>query len=116
MTSNKEPKTFEQAVDQILGEMRATMIKKQFDYGPGNIAEFGELGVLVRTADKYNRLKNLLYAQGGEPRNESLDDTWLDLADYGLIALMVRRGTWGLPLEGTWGLPLEAAKLGEDGV
>lgn len=93
------PQTFEGAVDSILAEMRETMIAKQRDYGPGNIAEFGELGVLVRSADKYNRLKNLLYANPSEPSNEALDDTWLDMANYGLIALMVRRRIWGLPME-----------------
>lgn len=94
-----ELRTFEQAVDAILAEMRATMIAKQRDYGPGNIDSFGELGVLVRLTDKHARLRNLLYDNPAEPSNESLDDTWLDLANYGLIALMVRRGIWGLPLE-----------------
>lgn len=91
--------TFEEAIDTILGEMRATMIAKQRDYGPGNIADFGELGVLIRSNDKMARLKNLLYHNPGEAENESLDDTWLDLANYGLIAQMIRRGLWGLPME-----------------
>lgn len=29
-----------------------------------------------------------------EPTNESLDDTWLDIAVYGIIALMCRKGVW----------------------
>lgn len=93
------PSTFEEAIDLVLGEMRSTMIKKQRDYGPGNIDGFGELGVLVRATDKQARLRNLLYDNPGGPSNETLDDTWLDLSCYGLIALMVRRGIWGLPLE-----------------
>lgn len=92
-----KPSTFEEVIDGILAEMRATMISKQRDYGPGNIANFGEFGVLVRTSDKFERLKNLLQS-GADPQNESLDDTWLDLANYGLIGLMVRRGLWGLPM------------------
>jgi hypothetical protein len=94
-----KPETFEQAVDSILAEMRETMIAKQRDYGPGNIDGFGELGVLIRATDKHARLKNLLYENPNEPSNESLDDTWLDMANYSLIALMVRRGIWGLPME-----------------
>jgi hypothetical protein len=93
-----EPATFEAAVDVVLGELRATLIRKQHDYGPGNILDFGEYGVLVRANDKMARLKNLLKS-GEAPANEAIDDTWGDLANYGIIALMVRRGLWGLPIE-----------------
>ncbi len=75
--------------------MRLTIIfeKKQADYGKGNIADFGELGVLVRLNDKIHRLKNLL--QGGKaPQNETLDDTWLDACNYAAIGYMVRQGWW----------------------
>lgn len=91
--------TFEEAIDLILGEMRSTLIAKQKDYGPGAIGAFGELGVLVRATDKHARLKNLLYENPGEAKNEPLDDTWLDLANYALIAMMIRQGIWGLPME-----------------
>lgn len=94
----QEPVTFEQAVDMLLAEMRRVLLAKQADYGPGNIAKFGELGVLVRASDKVERLTNLLQS-GREPNHESLDDSWLDLANYGLIGLLVRRGLWGLPME-----------------
>lgn len=97
---NDDIKTFEDAIDEILFEMRCTMITKQGDYGPGNIADFGELGVLVRANDKVGRLRNLLYENPNNPSNESLDDTWLDMANYALIGLMVRRGTWGRPMMG----------------
>lgn len=93
-----EVDTFEAAVDSVLADMRATMLAKQADYGPGNINKFGEYGVLVRTSDKIERLINLLNS-GNEPANEALDDTWLDIANYGLIAQMIRRGIWGRPME-----------------
>jgi hypothetical protein len=97
---NKDiPETFEEAVDATLFEMRKTMIDKQRDYGPGNIADFGELGVLIRSNDKIARLKNLLYENPNEPTNESIDDTWLDIGNYALIAMMLRRNLWGLPLK-----------------
>lgn len=66
--------------------------KKQHDYGPGNIASFGEVGLLVRTSDKIARLKNLMGR--GEAKNEAVEDTWLDIANYGSIAQMVRAGLW----------------------
>lgn len=93
------PQTFEDALDCVLAEMRAVMISKQADYGPGNIAAFGELGVLVRASDKLERLKHLITGNR-TPNHESIDDAWLDLANYGIIAQMVRRGWWGLPMEG----------------
>ena len=94
-----KPKTFCEAADLILDEMRETLWKKQRDYGPGNISDFGELGVLVRANDKMARLKNL-HKAGIAPSNESVEDSWLDLANYAVIALMLRRGIWGLPVEG----------------
>ena len=95
-----KPTTFEQALDVVLGELRELMISKQQDYGPGNITAFGEYGVLVRASDKFERLKNLL-APGSttEPQHESIDDSWKDWANYGIIALLLRRNLWGLPLE-----------------
>lgn len=87
-------------MDRIFAEMRAVMIRKQRDYGSGNIAAFGELGVLVRTHDKLARLRHLLWDRRGKvPENEPVEDSWLDLANYGLIGLMCRRGWWGLPME-----------------
>lgn len=96
---SETPTTFEQAVDQVLSEARTLLIRKQRDYGPGNIMAFGELGVLVRANDKIERLKNL-WKTGNldDPQNEAADDTWFDLLNYGLIGLMVRRGIFGLPL------------------
>lgn len=66
---------------------------KQCDYGSGNISAFGEYGVLVRVTDKHARLKNLL-TNGGEPKNESVMDTWLDIGNYAIIAMLCRRGEW----------------------
>jgi hypothetical protein len=74
------------AIDSIL-----LFDKKQHDYGPGNISAFGEMGVLVRCNDKVQRLINL---QGKENMNESVDDSWIDIATYGLIAMVWRRGEW----------------------
>jgi hypothetical protein len=70
--------------------------QKQQDYGPGNIAAFGEIGVLVRSNDKIERLKNLWTTgrlQDGAV-NESADDSWMDLSNYGLIAALVRKNLW----------------------
>lgn len=66
---------------------------KQSKYGPDNIAEFGETGVMIRCNDKIKRLANL-WRKGETPTDESIEDSWGDLANYGLIALMCRWGMW----------------------
>lgn len=71
----------------------AVLDAKQQDYGPGNIAAFGEFGCLVRANDKIERLKHLLRT-GNAPKNESVEDAWLDLANYAVIAVLCRSGKW----------------------
>lgn len=94
-----QPETFEQAVDITLAELREILLSKRRDYGSGNIEAFGEIGVLVRVSDKFARLKNLLYDNPGEPQNETIEDTWADLSNYGILAILWRRGDLRLPLE-----------------
>ena len=66
---------------------------KQRDYGENNISKCGEFGVLVRASDKLERLTTLLDS-GRLPSNESVEDSWQDLALYSTIARAVRNGTW----------------------
>ena len=87
--------TFEEACRAKAQEIAELVIKKQNDYGHGNILAFGELGVLVRSSDKFERLKNL---QGRVHQNEAIEDTWMDIAGYSIIALMLREGTFELEL------------------
>jgi hypothetical protein len=89
--------TFQEGVEAVMGELEHLMISKQKDYGPGNIMSFGEFGVLVRVNDKIERLKNLL-KEGKTPKNESVEDSWKDIANYAIIALMLRRKYFTLPL------------------
>lgn len=70
----------------------AVLDRKQRDYGSRNISSFGEFGVLVRMTDKMERLKNLWKME--KPKNESVEDSYLDLSNYALIAILVRRGIW----------------------
>ena len=74
------------------------MDRKQQDYGSGNISSNGELGVMVRSQDKISRVKNLLSKEMKNenqiPNNESLVDSWADLANYGVIGLLLRTGKW----------------------
>jgi hypothetical protein len=101
---NQKPACFDDAVDSVLKDLRNVMIAKQKDYGPRNILNCGEKGVAVRANDKMARLLNLHGISDGTfqtkaAKNESIDDSWTDLANYGIIALMVRRGIFDLPLK-----------------
>ena len=87
---------FKQRAQVIADEVVELLAKKQADYGPENILAFGEFGVLVRTADKVSRLRNLVTPTGDEKCAvaETVGDTWSDLVGYAIIALMLRRGTF----------------------
>lgn len=94
------PKTtiqqFEEDAQKIYDELLAILVKKQIDYGPYNIwsAPGGATnGLMVRISDKLERLKNLIYKKV-KPNNESIEDSFIDLANYAIIALMVERGVW----------------------
>ena len=80
-------------IDLVLQDIKL-FDKKQHDYGPGNISAFGEKGLLVRTNDKMERLKNLIWNKDEDPENESIEDTWQDLSIYGAIARLVRSNRW----------------------
>jgi hypothetical protein len=95
-----EPETFEEAVNTIMRELAQLMVSKQQDYGPLNIMESPhgpQTGLLVRMWDKFARLRNLAEA-GKEPRNEAVEDTYKDIANYAIISLMVMRGWFVKPL------------------
>jgi hypothetical protein len=68
------------------------MDKKQQDYGSNNISAFGEFGVLVRLNDKIERLKNL--NKMPSVKNEAIEDSYIDIANYAVISLMIRRNLW----------------------
>lgn len=67
--------------------------RKQLDYGPKNIAEFGEIGVLIRLNDKLQRLIHLI-TSNLEPTNESIEDSYMDISIYAIIALLCRHDKW----------------------
>jgi hypothetical protein len=73
----------------------AIFVERQAKYGPGNIARTGLLGIAVRLNDKVERLLQLtLHGSGGTATDESVEDTLRDVANYGLIGLMLLHKTW----------------------
>ena len=66
---------------------------KNKDYGDSLSSlrkEFPE-AILIRLGDKYNRLKALMKNGKAEVKDESIEDTLLDLANYCLMEIVERR-------------------------
>lgn len=89
---------------QIQQEQFELFARKHLDYGMHNITAgtqlanedeigFALTGLWYRISDKVNRWKNLLINRRSV-QNESLMDTYQDLANYGIIAQLVARGMW----------------------
>jgi len=68
--------------------------ERQKKYGRANIARTGAPGVLVRIADKQARLEQAYKGKGFDSPDESVQDTWIDQANYGAIGLMCHKGWW----------------------
>ena len=80
--------------------------KKQHDYGPGNISVGTQLetdkevklsltGLWFRMNDKIQRLKTMLLDGRKAAVEESMEDAYLDVSNYGIMATIVSRGKWG---------------------
>ncbi len=93
-TQTTQPKTLDQAYQQILDELLEMFLKKHKDYGKGNILSIKELGIAIRATEKVERLKHLLMKEElgkGDPVNESIEETWVDIAVYSIIGVLYRR-------------------------
>ncbi len=92
----KEIKNFDAIVLRYFDENAKLLLSKHKDYGPTNIshAPGGPInGLRVRMHDKLARI-NHLTDSGKEPENESLRDSFIDLANYAIIGLLVLDGEW----------------------
>ena len=80
--------------------------RKQHDYGPGNISVGTQLstddeiklsltGLWFRMNDKIQRLKTLLMGNKDSAVDEPLEDAYLDVSNYGIMATIVKNGKWG---------------------
>jgi len=87
---------FAKVVRRYFDENATLLLSKFRDYGAKNIADSpgGALnGLRVRMHDKLARINNLIDS-GRDPENESLRDSFIDLANYATIALLVIDGEW----------------------
>lgn len=93
----KIPKNLDEAFEEVNKEMLKMFLKKHKDYGKGNILDMGELGIAFRISEKFNRIKHLLL-QGKKPTNESVEESWIDIGVYAVIAVLLKR-SWFKKLE-----------------
>ena len=88
-------------------EQYELFLHKQHDYGPGNISVGTQLqtpeeiklsltGLWFRMNDKIQRLKTLLMGDRESVVNgEPIEDAFLDVSNYGIMATIVKNGKWG---------------------
>ena len=92
---------------RIQREQYELFLHKQHDYGPGNISVGTNLqtqdevhlsltGLWFRMNDKLQRLKTLLLSgRKNAVEGEPMEDAYLDVSNYGIMATIVGRGKWG---------------------
>ena len=87
-------------------EQYELFLYKQHDYGPGNISVGSQLqtpeevklsltGLWFRMNDKIQRLKTLLMGGRESAVDEPIEDAFLDISNYGIMATIVKNGKWG---------------------
>jgi len=91
---------------RVQAEMYEMFAHKHMDYGLNNIALGGDIlnneadkkfsltGLAIRLTDKISRLKNLLVNGKNFVKGEGMEDTFIDIANYGIIGLLVGRNKW----------------------
>ena len=92
---------------KIQKEQYELFLHKQHDYGPGNISVGTQLqtpeeiklsltGLWFRMNDKLQRVKTLLMTgRDSAVKDEPLEDAYLDVSNYGIMATIVSRDKWG---------------------
>ena len=95
-----------QEFKRLQKEQYVLFCRKQHDYGPGNISVGTNLqtpeeiklsltGLWFRMNDKIQRLKTLLMGNKESAVDEPLEDAYLDVSNYGIMATIVKNGKWG---------------------
>ena len=91
---------------EIQRQQYELFLHKQHDYGPGNISVGTQLqtpeeiklsltGLWFRMNDKIQRLKNMLMSKRESAVDEPMEDAYLDVSNYGIMATIVKNGKWG---------------------
>lgn len=80
---------------KLLDDMHDLYIKKNADYGNSvhdTYEKYGLVSFLVRMEDKLNRVRNLnkdnVKISDAKVKDEKIEDTLMDLANYAILAIM----------------------------
>ena len=103
--TNKDIYGTDNTAVQVIEQQYEVFCEKQMDYGPSNISVGTDLateadvklsltGLWFRMNDKIQRIKNLLMTNQ-KINNEPLEDSFLDVSNYGIMATIVKNGKWG---------------------
>ena len=105
--SEQRRKMCEKVAKEIQKQQYELFLHKQHDYGPGNISvgtflvtpeeiKLSLTGLWFRMNDKLQRVKTLLLGdKKSAVKDEPLEDAYLDVSNYGIMATIVSRGKWG---------------------
>ena len=89
----EKPPTKGELHRQICESLNKTYIRKNADYGDS----YGQLrskypdSILIRLFDKFSRLERLLSGHEAQVKDESIEDTLIDMANYALMEVVERR-------------------------
>jgi hypothetical protein len=90
----------------IQNEQYELFARKMMDYGLNNVTLGGDIvnnsedkkfsltGLTIRLTDKINRLRNLVVSGKQYVKDEGMEDTFIDIANYGIIGLLVGHNKW----------------------
>lgn len=96
-----------QAFKDIQRSQYILFCRKQHDYGPKNVSVGTELktvneirvamtGLWFRMNDKIQRARNILMGERQTAvADEPLEDAFLDVSNYGIMATIVKQDKWG---------------------
>jgi hypothetical protein len=102
----KEYPSLAKSFREVQEEQYELFAQKMMSYGRENISLGGNLtnkedknltltSIWIRMNDKMNRLKNMVVKNKSNPLdNESIEDTWIDISNYSIIALLVGIDKW----------------------
>ena len=89
----EKPPTKGELHRQICESLNKTYIRKNADYGDS----YGQLrtkypdSILIRLFDKFSRLERLITGHEAQVKDESIEDTLIDMANYALMEVVERR-------------------------
>ena len=82
----------EKEMEKIADEMKELLKAKNRTYGDSNVIKMEKLGVLNRIEEKVERLRNMI--KNNIEDKESREDSWKDIAGFGIIGVMLERDKW----------------------